>query len=47
MVEPGTAWGNPARLVVWGPDYDGGHKALVRWADGSEDIVGGSKVERG
>ncbi len=28
------------------PDYDGGHKALVRWTDGSEDMVGGSKVER-
>ena len=41
-----TAWGEPATLLVWGPDYDGGHKALVRWADGSEDIVGGSKVER-
>jgi glyoxylase-like metal-dependent hydrolase (beta-lactamase superfamily II) len=45
--EPVTAWGDPATLLVWGPDYDGGHKALVRWADGSEDIVGGSKVERG
>ncbi len=40
------AWGEPATLLVWGPDYDGGNKALVRWADGSEDIVGGSKVER-
>ena len=46
LEEPVTAWGNPATLLVWGPDYDGGHKALVRWADGSEDIVGGSKVER-
>ena len=45
--EPVTAWGEPATLLVWGPDYDGGHKALVRWADGAEDIVGGSKVERG
>lgn len=45
--EPVTALGEPATLLVWGPDYDGGHKALVRWADGSEDIVGGSKVERG
>ena len=45
--EPVTAWGEPATLLVWGPDYDGGHKALVRWADGSEDIVGGSRVERG
>jgi len=28
------------------PDYGDGHKALVRWADGSEGIVVGSKVER-
>jgi len=28
------------------PDGAFGHKALVRWADGSEDSVGGSKVER-
>jgi len=41
-----VAWGDAATLLVWGPDYDGGHKALVRWADGTEDIVGGSKVER-
>jgi hydroxyacylglutathione hydrolase len=41
-----TALGEPATLVLWGPDYDGGHKAWVRWADGSDDIVGGSRVER-
>jgi len=41
-----TALGDPATLVLWGPDYDGGHKAWVRWADGSDDIVPGSKVER-
>jgi hydroxyacylglutathione hydrolase len=41
-----TALGNPATLVLWGPDYDGGHKAWVRWADGSDDIVGGSRVAR-
>ena len=38
--------GEPATLVVWGDDYDGGHKAWVRWADGRDDIVPGSKVER-
>jgi len=38
--------GDPATLVVWGEDYDGGHKAWVRWADGRDDIVPGSKVER-
>jgi hydroxyacylglutathione hydrolase len=41
-----TALGEPATLLVWAPDYDGGNKALVRWADGSEDIVGASRVER-
>jgi glyoxylase-like metal-dependent hydrolase (beta-lactamase superfamily II) len=41
-----TALGDPATLVLWGPDYDGGHKAWVRWADGSDDIVPGSRVER-
>jgi glyoxylase-like metal-dependent hydrolase (beta-lactamase superfamily II) len=41
-----TALGDPATLVLWGPDYDGGHKAWVRWADGSDDIVPGSRVKR-
>lgn len=41
-----TALGEPATLVLWGPDYDGGHKAWVRWPDGRDDIVPGSKVER-
>jgi hydroxyacylglutathione hydrolase len=41
-----TALGDPATLVLWGPDYDGGHKAWVRWPDGRDDIVGGSRVER-
>jgi glyoxylase-like metal-dependent hydrolase (beta-lactamase superfamily II) len=36
-----------ATLVVWSPDYDGKGKALVRFADGREAIVGGSRVERG
>jgi glyoxylase-like metal-dependent hydrolase (beta-lactamase superfamily II) len=40
------ALGDPATLVLWGPDYDGGHKAWVRWPDGSDDIVPGSRVER-
>jgi len=46
--EPGqercTALGEPATLLLLGPDYDGGTKAWVRWADGSEDIVPGSQV---
>ena len=32
-----------ATLVLWAPDYDGGHKAWVRWDDGSDDIVPGSR----
>ncbi len=44
--EPVTVQGEPATLVVWGDDYDGGHKAWVRWADGRDDIVPGSRVER-
>jgi hydroxyacylglutathione hydrolase len=43
-----TVWGEEATLVLWAPDYDGGHKAWVRWAkDGKDDIVPGSQVERG
>ena len=45
--EPCTALDEPATLVHLGDDYDGGHKAWVRWADGSDDIVPGSKVRRG
>jgi hydroxyacylglutathione hydrolase len=45
--EPCTAMGEPATLVLLGDDYDGGHKAWVRWADGSDDIVPGSQVQRG
>ena len=39
--------GEAATLVLWGPDYDGGHKAWVRWDEtGRDDIVPGSAVER-
>ncbi len=44
--EPVTVQGEPATLVVWGDDYDGGHKAWVRWAGGRDDIVPGSQVKR-
>ena len=44
--EPCTALGMPATLVLLGEDYDGGTKAWVRWQDGSDDIVPGSRVER-
>jgi len=50
-VEPeGTApcrvGGEEATLVVWSPDYDGAGKAWVRFADGRDAIVGGSRVQR-
>ncbi len=42
-----TVWGRDARLKLWAPDYDGGNKAWVAFADtGEEAIVGGSQVER-
>jgi hydroxyacylglutathione hydrolase len=44
--EPCTAFGEPARLILLGADYDGGHKAWVCWPDGSDDIVPGSQVQR-
>jgi hydroxyacylglutathione hydrolase len=43
--QPCTALGEPATLILLGDDYDGGHKAWVRWPDGADDIVPGSKVE--
>lgn len=39
--------GRGATLLVWSPDYDGKGKAWVRFDDGAEAIVGGSRVERG
>jgi hydroxyacylglutathione hydrolase len=44
--EPCVALGEPATLILLGDDYDGGHKAWVRWPDGSDDIVPGSQVQR-
>lgn len=44
--EPCRVAGEEATLLLWAPDYDGGHKALVRLASGLETIVGGSRVER-
>jgi hydroxyacylglutathione hydrolase len=44
--QPCTALGEPATLVLLGADYDGGTKAWVRWQDGSDDIVPGSRIER-
>jgi hydroxyacylglutathione hydrolase len=43
-----TVWNRAATLKLWAPDYDGGNKAWVVFADSGEDaIVGGSQVERG
>ena len=44
--EPCRVGGEDATLVVWSPDYDGKGKAWVRYADGRDAIVGGSRVER-
>jgi hydroxyacylglutathione hydrolase len=44
--EPCTALGEPATLVLLGADYDGGTKAWIRWPDGADDIVPGSRVTR-
>jgi len=41
-----TVGGRDATLVVWSPDYDGKGKAWVRFEDGTDVIVGGSRVER-
>jgi hydroxyacylglutathione hydrolase len=38
--------GRDALLVVWSPDYDGKGKAWVRYDDGEDAIVGGSRVVR-
>jgi hydroxyacylglutathione hydrolase len=44
--EPCRVGGEEATIVVWSPDYDGKGKAWVRFADGRDAIVGGSRVER-
>jgi hydroxyacylglutathione hydrolase len=45
--DPCTALGQAATLILLGDDYDGGHKAWVRWPDGCDDIVPGSRVQTG
>jgi len=45
--EPCTVRGEPARLVLWAPDYDGTNKAWVRFGSGEDAVVGGSQVQRG
>jgi hydroxyacylglutathione hydrolase len=45
--EPCRVGAQEATLVLLAPDYDGGHKAWVRWPDGRDDIVPGSQVSHG
>ncbi len=47
LSEPCRVAGRDATLMVWSPDYDGKGKAWVRFEDGTDAIVGGSRVERG
>ena len=44
--EPCRVRGEEATLILFGPDYDGTHKAWVRYPDGRDAIVGGSQVQR-
>jgi glyoxylase-like metal-dependent hydrolase (beta-lactamase superfamily II) len=44
--EPCRVRGEPATLILFAPDYDGTHKAWVRYPDGRDAIVGGSQIER-
>ena len=44
--EPCLVRGQEATLILFGPDYDGTHKAWVRYPDGRDAIVGGSQIER-
>jgi glyoxylase-like metal-dependent hydrolase (beta-lactamase superfamily II) len=45
--EPCTVNGRAGTLELFAPDYDGGHKGLVKWEDGSHDVVPGSRVVKG
>jgi len=45
--EPCRVREQEATLVLWAPDYDGGHKAWVRSPSGEDAIVGGSQIARG
>jgi glyoxylase-like metal-dependent hydrolase (beta-lactamase superfamily II) len=44
--EPVRVEGRDATLVVWSPDYDGTGKAWIRFHDGENRIVGGSRIAR-
>ena len=45
--ERGRVGGEDVTILVVSPDYDGKGKLLVRFDDGREAILGGSRVERG
>jgi glyoxylase-like metal-dependent hydrolase (beta-lactamase superfamily II) len=44
--ESGVFAGRPVRLIVWAHDYDGGYKAWVRFENGRDEVVPGSRVKR-
>lgn len=43
---PGRVDGKRVVIELWTKDYDAGHKAQVRFADGSVEVVPGSKVQK-
>ena len=43
---PGRVEGKRVTIEVWAKDYDSGHKAQVRFADGRQEIGPGSKVQK-
>lgn len=43
---PGRVQGKRCTVEVWAKDYDGGHKAQVRYLDDRLDIVPGSRVQK-
>ena len=43
---PGRVDGKRVTIEVWARDYDGGHKAQVRFLDGKVAVVPGSKVQK-
>ncbi len=43
---PGRYEGRRVTIEVWARDYDGGHKAQVRHADGRREVVPGSRVQK-
>jgi hydroxyacylglutathione hydrolase len=44
--DEGITQDHDVRLVLEAADYDGGTKCWIRWPDGADDLVPGSKVRR-